>query len=147
MTLKHACAGCAQTSQCVFALLLVHGIVQFTMCVTFRWTFHRDPNQHINRNMHLCSAHSKAAYNFANNVVSGKQDVCSLWIAAIPVGVPWALQCIPSAIMMASTIHVVLEWSCHNIDRIHSRYMREVHTRMILPQVHLRKPCYDFSFL
>ena len=49
LTLKHTCAGCAQTSRYVFTYRLVHGIVQITMHVTFRCTFHRAPNQHINR--------------------------------------------------------------------------------------------------
>ena len=51
-TLTHACAGSAQTSQCVFTCQLVHGIVQFTMYYTSRCTFHRAPNQHINRGIH-----------------------------------------------------------------------------------------------
>ena len=49
LTLKHTCAGCAQTSRYVFTYRLVHGIVQITMHITFRCTFHRAPNQHINR--------------------------------------------------------------------------------------------------
>ena len=49
LTLKHTCAGSAQTSRCVFTYRLIHGIVQFTMRITFRCTFHRAPNPHINR--------------------------------------------------------------------------------------------------
>ena len=49
LTLKHTCAGSAQTSRCVFTYRLIHGIVQFTMRITFRCTFHRGPNPHINR--------------------------------------------------------------------------------------------------
>ena len=75
-TLKHACAGCAQTSQYVFACQLVHGIVQFTMHFTSRCTFHRAPNQHINRDIHEAQPVYTTAHVLWTHVVCIKRCCC-----------------------------------------------------------------------
>ena len=48
--------GYIPTIHYVFKVQWIHGIVQFTMCITSRCILHRAPNQHINRNIR-CNVH------------------------------------------------------------------------------------------
>ena len=48
--------GYIPTIHYVFKFQWIHGIVQFTMCITSRCILHRVPNQHINRYI-ICSMH------------------------------------------------------------------------------------------
>ena len=163
LTLKHTCAGCAQTSRCVFTYRLIHGIVQFTMRVAFRCTFHRAPNQHINRD--LCNTLIYAGFHNVCIAMHSSSRQCSSMVGA-HIETHAHMTCM----QQSNTCDDVQITNC-TLNEAHMQHLGTQHylytivynphsypliccintiilcARMILPQVHLRKPCYDFSFL
>ena len=139
----------------------IRGIVQFTMCITSRCILRRIPNQPINRCMcEVCLqklghyAIKSYYWNYNNNTWS--YSSCG---PTIVNGQEYRLRsCFTRkgdgndrdqtspynsySYLFRSSIRVHMKSSF--IFIMHSHVFA---TRMILPQVHLRKPCYDFSFL
>ena len=136
--------GYVPTIHYVLKFQWIHGIVQFTMCITSRCILHRVPNQHINRyinyNIHFVDVQNKHC----------RHKSVAYWLQR-------GLQTIHRSGRPPNMLHrsgrrpsmqcVYVAHKCEHIPNKQHVIRIGVHTRMILPQVHLRKPCYDFSFL
>lgn len=116
-TLKQACPPEYQRAQCAFKDSMIHEYLQFILRIAFRCVLHRCENQEIR---------CWKFWLLSNNLVwqVNKKLVVSLdlWRQAGPTA---------KASLFQRKTHVV-------------QLSKSV---MILPQVHLRKPCYDFYFL
>ena len=117
--------------------LLGHWILQFTMLITFRCTLDRCSSRDIHHWKLCCSYNCKPLTKVANF------KMLKIIVKTVAGELCW-----PKSTNPPPTLS-------HTRKRLNVMYMAttlRAHTWhwnvwMILPQVHLRKPCYDFSFL
>ena len=123
-------------AQYTFKSLLVHGILQFTMLITLRCALHRCSSRDIRRwklwiKWEAANRHRHRWQNKLpkNGSFTEKEDG--------PMLIHY-----PRAMHQDAIISIPTQSSQ---KKVHDDSFGCVW--MILPQVHLRKPCYDFSFL
>ena len=126
-------------AQDTFKALLIHGILQFTKIITLRCALHRCSSRGIHRwkLWYIQHAHTNL-WRFNRKAVWAKQTVAPTKQQDHTASVH-----LPSSFHMKATLCSTSPRSSHNKFQV----MDIGCVRMILPQVHLRKPCYDFSFL
>lgn len=139
-------------AQLAFKDSMVHGILQFTPSIAFRYVLHRCESLDIRCRESYGS--TTLCNNFARPLPVGGA-------AALVDGVPWRPPrrgfVMPPADAEIAHRGALLPGPACRIGVSRPRAGRRVDTfaivrwfrfsTMILPQVHLRKPCYDFSFL
>ena len=144
-------------AQLAFKDSMIHGILQFTPSIAFRYVLHRCESRDI-RCRESFWINTRRRRRHAHRVRGGRRR--SL------VSVPWHIPRRGS--VYGRGCHGHFEWFVarraargsrpFGDERLRSPSPRVVITSsrvvllrqvstMILPQVHLRKPCYDFSFL
>ena len=126
-------------AQYTFKSLLVHGILQFTMLITLRCALHRCSSRDIRR-WKLCkyniSGRATKRAQERNTCVAQNNDSVSdkgtsqCWSTTREQ----MTRKQPKPLSLPRAHKESSQWVCWFVW-------------MILPQVHLRKPCYDFSFL
>ena len=143
-------------AQCAFKSLLIHEILLFSMLITLCCTLHHHPSQDIQcwklwwhkgltpwkqkRRQWVSKA------QWCPNTAAGRQQAAYLAMADIP-------ECMWGGSIAAHPHkHNVCEEAAQqhihtSIHNTKSLCSCQKDVQMILPQVHLRKPCYDFSFL
>ena len=125
-------------AQYTFKSLLVHGILQFTMLITLRCALHRCSSRDIRRwklySVEKVEDHQERyadTLHFKSMIASQQRKTVLSW----------------------STTRELVRAERDKLSNLTQKLIKEVHSElsgcvwMILPQVHLRKPCYDFSFL
>ena len=119
-------------AQYMFKFLSAHGILQFTMLIALRCTLHRRSNRDIRNWKFLAIRINSESENLGRGIMLWFSD--GSWQACIATRRAKHQHTSPKSILQEDDpkINNTVEWK---------------HVRMILPQVHLRKPCYDFSFL
>lgn len=136
-------------AQLAFKDSMIRGILQFTPSIAFRYVLHRCESRDIRCRESFCNSVDGAAPAAHRARADGRTlfRSCSLTLSA-----PWFVSGArqrregdPAATARGATGPLgPAAPECHN--RFTGRSAVQVST-MILPQVHLRKPCYDFSFL
>lgn len=125
--LKWACCQQVLAAQLAFNILLAHGILQFAVLIALRCALHR----HLNQDIHRWKLLERKEIN------SPCVFMCCARSCEHARQLPTHTQCNPM--------------KCDSYVRVapHTLAYTSVWILlvMILPQVHLRKPCYDFSFL
>ena len=101
---------------------LIHGILQFTMIIALCCTLH----QHVNQDI-CCWKCVVRWITYLSTIKQNSNAINTMTAAPTKAQRP--------------TEH----W--HDTSPSANHHNRCLITRMILPQVHLRKPCYEFSFL
>lgn len=133
--LKQACSTEYHRAQGAFKDSMIHGILQFTLPIAFRCVLHRWENQEI-RCRKLCISLLasdgptcfKRSYNHSSFFVVRKESI----IKRTP----------------SFGAHGLIGYSVLGGQRPCGPYgSGPCHSLMILLQVHLQKPCYDFYFL
>jgi hypothetical protein len=133
-------------AQLAFKDSMVHGILQFTPSIAFRYVLHRCESRDI-----------RCRESFRLSQKEGAPPTPRLRGRAPSTQFPWRFSRRGSlakpcrAQMHPSTARVDTRGGCPPSPACHATGSRVVLpgqvSTMILPQVHLRKPCYDFSFL
>ena len=133
-------------AQLAFKDSMVHGILQFTPSIAFRYVLHRCESRDIR-----CRESFNVIYDLvpplhlANQLKKG--TLVSMFLGADRAGVRYCAEKIPHRGGVPSQLRDgAFTTSPFMINMFSGRSAGQVST-MILPQVHLRKPCYDFSFL
>ena len=155
MTLKQACSSEYQGAQDAFKDSMIHWILQFTLLIAFRCVLHRCESQEI-RCWKLYFYHLKAfllkTYNLIpytysrvyKNVIDSQTHLKrSIHYITTNLSFPKCLQ---------NMHRRKYEWNkqqqtCTCSFKPATALATHSPSIMILPQVHLRKPCYDFYFL
>ena len=114
-------------AQLAFKDSMVRGILQFTPSIAFRYVLHRCESRDIRCRESCCSLPWRARRSAS---AAAERSFKILLGAAAPGLCPAEGAARPPRVQRLTGPRSV-RW----------------HTTMILPQVHLRKPCYDFSFL
>ncbi len=153
MTLKQACSSEYQGAQDAFKDSMIHWILQFTLLIAFRCVLHRCESQEIRCwklyilyiNNYILNAFKRFVKNDIDPDRYCKEKLAFQRKAtAVPTRM-W--------IHKQSRIYKMCTVGENNKDEtsVHAPESQQqpvqVYTIMILPQVHLRKPCYDFYFL
>ena len=118
-------------AQDAFKNLLVLGILQVTELITFHCALHRCSSQDIRRWKLLFLIKEMDQINCNNNKAAQCLTAC------------WAKNCNATHENLHKAHWHALPAQALTL-MVHKNGLL---VRMILPQVHLRKPCYDFSFL
>ena len=118
-------------AQLAFKDSMVHGILQFTPSIAFRYVLHRCESRDIR-----CRESFRIARGMSRR--AALPLLCCVSLAPVAPGFGWRGR--PRA-DGPSPSHAGGTISNRSAGRTF------VASTMILPQVHLRKPCYDFSFL
>ena len=121
-TLTQACPQECPKGTSAFNGQLIHGILQFTMIIALCCTLH----QHVNQDI-CCWKCVVRWITYLSTIKQNSNAINTMTAAPTKAQRP--------------TEH----W--HDTSPSANHHNRCLITRMILPQVHLRKPCYDFSFL
>ena len=126
LILKQACSPEYQRAQCAFKDSMIHWILQFTLRIAFRCVLHRCESQEIR--CWKLYFRIKLIHDTLNSDKLVQNKLMGLRI-------------FPHTQACGSNSNVA-----HKVDmdclKCHKHLLW-----MILPQVHLRKPCYDFYFL
>ena len=135
-------------AQLAFKDSMVHGILQFTPRIAFRYVLHRCKSRDIR-----CRESSRFSFFGLNRGRSTLRLVICLSNLIFLGGIPRRFP-MPRPFSAVKTQKAEAGWAEKNVAFLRSSFALRVHgscfvkaTTMILPQVHLRKPCYDFSFL
>lgn len=125
---------------------MVHGILQFTPSIAFRYVLHRCESRDIR-----CRESFNVIYDLvppiqpANRLQKGTHVF--MFLGADRAGVRYCAEKMPRQGEAPPQLgEGAFATSPFMINMFSGRSAGQVST-MILPQVHLRKPCYDFSFL
>lgn len=124
-------------AQLAFKDSMVHGILQFTPSIAFRYVLHRCKSRDIR---------CRESFEYSD---PRRRRVDPLF----PVSIPWRqlrrIFCVVlgrrsgATVRLSGSLFPGMSWCFH----LFAGRSAEQASTMILPQVHLRKPCYDFSFL
>ena len=144
-------------AQLAFKDSMVHGILQFTPSIAFRYVLHRCESRDIRCRESLktskmtrpcptrrCRGHDPSLY-FLGAIHAGVRCVCRERTATTPARKTVHDRARPDRGGRGTDMQCPPPTPVDNYV-FAGRSARQVST-MILPQVHLRKPCYDFSFL
>jgi hypothetical protein len=123
--------------QYAFNFLLVHWILQFTMLITLRCTLHRCSSRDIHH-WKLCCLYIWKPSTKMENI-----KIVKIIVKKVASEIADRNQQIhpPPLAMQRRRLNVMYMATTLRAQTWHWNVW------MILPQVHLRKPCYDFSFL
>ena len=129
-------------AQLAFKDSMVHGILQFTPSIAFRYVLHRCESRDIR------CRESLIIIVFANRTLP--PPVRETEGVAARLNIDWSLAqpapCFCSSLGSGRQGAAGARQDGRVKEQVLGSFGWEVST-MILPQVHLRKPCYDFSFL
>lgn len=124
-------------AQLAFKDSMVHGILQFTPSIAFRYVLHRCKSRDIR---------CRESFEYSD---LRRRHVDPLF----PVSFPWRqlrrIFCVVLGRRSGATVRLsgILFPGVSCCFHLFAGRSAEQASTMILPQVHLRKPCYDFSFL
>ena len=130
LILKQACSPEYQRAQYAFKDSMIHWILQFTLRIAFRCVLHRCESQEIRCwklyfELSIHNMFQTKSLKFWVDI-NPKGDQTGFWQ---PAGLQW-------------------DDIAHKVDMdFFKSAIKTLWLWMILPQVHLRKPCYDFYFL
>ena len=118
-------------AQLAFKDSMVHGILQFTPSIAFRYVLHRCESRDIRCRESFCCIETTRSHRTSRKTGSTGRDF---------VQGPWRN---PRRGWVGAGTNPGFGFlqTCSRV------YLLSQVSTMILPQVHLRKPCYDFSFL
>ena len=138
MTLKQACSSEYQGAQGAFKDSMIHWILQFTLLIAFRCVLHRCESQEI-RCWKLYLICLLAMMTFLTEA----------FVLRHRRGFQNRLAKVSLSHQAYNKCTGVWEWNEPgvHIPLVEVSYNPFQNSIMILPQVHLRKPCYDFYFL
>ena len=157
MTLKQACSSEYQGAQDAFKDSMIHWILQFTLLIAFRCVLHRCESQEIRCwklyiKLFMGTERPRSTFYYIHKVYVSDiepRDTRQSWL--------WKTQqssTYPSGQIIASLGSTNSAQCGKNKDDKRALAPLKsqqqpimVYSIMILPQVHLRKPCYDFYFL
>ena len=153
MILKQACSEEYQGAQGAFKDSMIHWILQFTLLIAFRCVLHRCESQEIRcwKLYKFYRLHKAAIDSFVYMLWSRCKDIDLKARKSRRRGTtasknhrqsPWRYLQIYKVFtggkIKVTGVHMLPEEPATT---------SQVYSVMILPQVHLRKPCYDFYFL
>lgn len=128
-------------AQLAFKDSMVHGILQFTPRIAFRYVLHRCESRDIRCRESYCFRSRYREPQQRKHRSHVPRQICVPWRHPAPcsgIRPEGRVRQRPEGLLLPpATSHYSFA----------GRVSQRETTTMILPQVHLRKPCYDFSFL
>ena len=152
MTPRQTCPQPKLRAQLAFKNSMVHGILQFTPSIAFRYVLHRCES----RDIRCRESFIVKTWHRSNARLTGQRESAHIefvFLDALRAGVRCFAEKRPTGERSPAWDR---DGPAHEapsdaptptrLNMFTGRSAGQVST-MILPQVHLRKPCYDFSFL